>query len=86
MQGVREGWTAMASLSHTVVFHTTGDDLDMIGAGGEERWMCQEARSDRLEDGRITHHSRIWADGKHIATTLQDGMIRLPREEGESKL
>ena len=83
--GVDE-WRAMASLSHTVVFHTTGAALRMTDAEGNARWMLQEARTDRLEDDRVTHHSRIWDDaGKHVATTLQDGMLKLSRESG-SKL
>ena len=83
-------WKAMASLSHTVILHETGMALDMVGrglTGGERegRWMCQEAWTDRLEDGRITHHSRLWAEGRHVGTTLQDGMVRLVAGEG-SKL
>ena len=82
MQDV-EDWRAMASLSHTVVFHTTDDALDMTTTAGSEKWILQEASTDRLEDDRITHHSRIWDDkGKHIATTFQDGMLKLPKDGG----
>ena len=78
---------AMASLSHTVVFHVLDAGLDITHGGGREKWMLQEARTDRFEDDRITHHSRLWDDrGRHIATTFQDGMVKPPREAGSSKL
>ena len=68
----------IASLSVTVVFHTTAESLAMYDDQGKERWFCQEVWTDRLEDGRGTHHSRIWDDqGRHIASTSQDCMIRI---------
>lgn len=74
-----DGYLAMASLSHTVVFHTTGATLDTTDTVGKERWVMQEARTDRLEDERITYHSRIWDDtNRHIATVFQNGMVRWP--------
>lgn len=76
--------TSLASLSHTVIFHTAAPALSMFDEEGRERWFCQEVWTDRAEDGRGVHHSRIWnSEGRHIATTFQDGMMRLrcdPRE------
>lgn len=69
----------LGSLSHTVVFHVGADALDMGSKSGEDAsWFMQEAWSDRAGDGRGIHHSRMWdAEGRHIATTLQDGMVRV---------
>lgn len=72
--GVGENFSRMASLTHTVVLHSTGRMLDLSSG----KWFMQEAWTDRFGDGRGVHHSRIWdTEGHHVATTLQDGLIRL---------
>ena len=76
--------SVMASLSHTVIFHVGVEALSMIGKEGTEDWFCQEAWTDRVGDGRGVHNSRIWdGNGRHIATTLQDGLVRLRSEDRE---
>lgn len=80
--------TNLSSLSHSVVFHTTAEALSLFDEDGKRRWFCQEVWTDRAEDGRGVHHSRIWgSDGRHIATTIQDGLMRLGGSpEGMKKL
>jgi hypothetical protein len=70
----------MASLSHTVVFHSAGESLAFAedDVKGQEKWFVQEVWTDRVNDGRIDHKSKIWSkQGDHIASTMQDGLLRL---------
>lgn len=68
----------LASLNHTVVFHGGAETLDMASAREEERWFVQESWTDRLGDGRGIHHSRLLdANGRHVASTMQDGMVTI---------
>ena len=68
----------MKSLSQTVIFHAAEQALSACDQDGKARWFCQEVWTDRVGDGRCTHHSRIWdQDGRHIATTTQDGLMKL---------
>ena len=77
----------MGSLSHNVIFHADADELNMLEQGiGKSRWFCQESWTGGARQGRGIHHSRLWRDdGLHLATTLQDGMMRLtvPGKEGK---
>ena len=46
------------------------------------RWFCQEAWTGGAQNGRGIHESRMWReDGVHVASTLQDGMVRLKRDD-----
>lgn len=75
---INDNFGAMSSLNHTVVFHGGAEMLDMARRQEEERWFAQESWTDRHGDGRGLHHSKIWdPSGRHIATTMQDGMVRL---------
>jgi acyl-CoA thioesterase len=66
-----------ASLSHTIIFHAGPDRLAFQGKEGR-RWFYLETGADRLADGRGLHQGRIFdASGYHVASTLQDGAIRL---------
>ena len=78
----------MASLSHTVIFHGDSKELDMIDPStGKARWFCQEAWAGGSRHGRGLHQSRIWRDdGLQIASTIQDGMVRLKRHDGSGKV
>ncbi|KAF7191157.1 hypothetical protein HII31_07517 [Pseudocercospora fuligena] len=42
------------------------------------KWFVQESWTTRAGGGRGLHHSRIWdpETGVHVATTLQDGLVR----------
>ncbi|KAL5366116.1 thioesterase-like superfamily-domain-containing protein [Aspergillus floccosus] len=86
-------WVAMASLSITVVFHEHGDALRMmdwdspVTQDGEpaKRWFIQEAWSPRSGENRVIHESWLWSpDGKLVATSYQDGMLRLQAKENSS--
>lgn len=78
--------TQMGSLAHTVIFHASMDDLwfgpsavadsKLHDRGG--RWFCREDSSNRVTDGRGLFHSKLLsADGVHVSSILQDGMIRV---------
>jgi hypothetical protein len=86
----------MGSLSHSVVFHvpSTGLLIHPVGenpsngggADGDDddddaKWFCQEAWTPQSGGGRGMHESRIWAaDGTHVASTWQDGLLRRAEE------
>lgn len=78
--GLQESYSMLASLSYTFVFHNVNAGyISAVDAkNGESKWFLQEVWSDRAADGRVMHHSRIWDDeGRHLATTMQDGLLRL---------
>jgi len=76
--GVANNYSAMASLSHAVVFHCEGADLAMVERDGAPRWFCQEFRVERVAHGRAFVTSRIWReDGLHVASQNQDGLVRM---------
>lgn len=55
-------------------------------ATGKPRWFCQEAWTGGAQNGRGLHESRMWReDGLHVASTIQDGMVRLKRDDGVHK-
>lgn len=80
----------IASLGHSIIFHTDGEALLLSAApprptstaaspdwADKRPWVIQEAWTSRSGEGRGIHESRIWAeDGTHIATTMQDGLVR----------
>ena len=76
----REGVT-MASLNHTVVIHGGVERLRSVDDGGRPKWFVQEAWTSNSGENRGCHESRLWdwEAGDVIATTIQDGMIRIPR-------
>lgn len=78
-------FTSMSSLVHTVTFHSPFASLRFgPGSGGtspmddpKDNWFCLEAWGSRMSGGRATFHCRLWnSDGEHIATGMQDGLIR----------
>ena len=86
--GLQKRWTAMASLSHTVIFHTSGPALVLGRSEIEdhqdqgEKWFVQEVWTDRVVDDRTVHKSKIYSeDGVHVASTMQDGLLRLAPED-----
>ncbi|KAK5119052.1 hypothetical protein LTR62_000263 [Meristemomyces frigidus] len=82
-------WTQMGTLVHTVVFHTGMEDLWFEPPpqnasssspldDDEGRWFCKEDSSDRVAGGRGMFRSQVWAaNGRHVATIMQEGMIRV---------
>jgi acyl-CoA thioesterase len=77
--GIGDGYSHMASLAHTVILHGNPEDLSCSsGDATDNKWFCQEAWAPRNGNGRVLHESRMWdEDGKHIATIVQDGLLRL---------
>lgn len=76
--GIGDEFGRMASLSHTVVLHVGAEGLRMVDGDGRERWFVQEAWTERTGGGRGMHNSRLWDEsGVHVASTLQDGMVRV---------
>lgn len=76
----------MASLSHSVIFHVDSKRLTLPFVESDEAsdqgWFFQEAWTPRSEAGRGIHESKIWdANGLHIASSFQDGLVR--RASGE---
>lgn len=71
--------SAIASISHTVVFHVPSKGL-RVGKGD---WFCQDAFSERSGGGRGLHTSKIWdGNGVHIASSWQDGLLRAGQSIG----
>jgi acyl-CoA thioesterase len=69
------------SLSITVVFHGPPQRLNMIDKGtGKRKMFVQESWASNSGADRLCHNSRLWDydEGRIIATTLQDGMMRFP--------
>ncbi|KAF2102395.1 Thioesterase/thiol ester dehydrase-isomerase [Rhizodiscina lignyota] len=91
MLDVGDDYMQMASLSHTVILHVNPDGMNAVKRqaagkpGTGKKWFCQEAWATRNAVGRTLHESKIWDDeGVHIATTIQDGLVRLgPGTRGE---
>lgn len=54
----------------------------------ERKWYMQEVWTDRAEGGRGLHRSRIWdpVTGVHLATTIQDGLVRFKDDSSPPKL
>ncbi|KAF4313069.1 Acyl-CoA thioesterase [Botryosphaeria dothidea] len=86
--GAGNNYTAMATLSHSVVFHVSVSGLEMAEKDGKEAriWYCQETRMSRVSGGRGMLESRIWNEkGVHIASTYQDGLVTLGDRPGSGK-
>lgn len=84
--GIGNNYSQIASLSHTVIFHADGEELSMTDPStGQARWFCQEAWTGGSRHGRGLHQSRMWRDedGLQIASTIQDGLVRLRRTDGK---
>lgn len=85
---------AMASLSHTVIFHTHGPALrmvnwDVVNENGKEsvrpspKWFTMESRSSASGEHRGIYEARLWGpDGVLVATAVQDGILRLANNRG----
>lgn len=86
--GAGNGYTAMATLSHSVVFHVGARELGMAEQDSKEarKWYCQESKCTRVSGARGMHESRIWSpSGIHIASTWQDGLVRLEKSFGSKE-
>lgn len=71
----------MGTLSHTVNFHGDAKNWVMVDEqSGKPKEYMQESWISNSGADRITHNSRLWdkATGRIIASTVQDGMMRLP--------
>lgn len=93
---IGDDYLRIASLSHTVIFHTNPDAMSMlpkkeswgaravasergdVAAKRKHKWFCEEAWTTRNGVGRCLRESKMWDDtGVHIATSMQDGLVRL---------
>jgi acyl-CoA thioesterase len=82
--GVSDKFTHMASLSHTVVFHSPASHMMLQTRSKKRLWFNQEVWTTRAAGGRAMHHSRIIGPGNtHVATTFQEGMIRVGHGENQ---
>ena len=74
----------MGSLGHTVIFHGDDRHLRTVDDNGKQKWFIQEAWTGSSGADRVCHESRLWdyENGRVIATTLQDGMMRIPLQSG----
>lgn len=71
----------MGSLSHTVNFHGYAKEWLMVDEQtGRPKEYIQESWISNSGADRVTHNSRLWdkQTGKIIASTVQDGMMRMP--------
>ena len=73
----------MGSLGHTVIFHGDDRHLKTADETGKQKWFLQEAWTGSSGADRVCHESRLWdyETGRIIATTLQDGMMRIPAQD-----
>jgi len=72
------------SLSHTVILHGSPRYLTLTNASdGKAKWFVQEAWTSNSGENRGCHESRLWdfEAGRILATTVQDGMMRVPTME-----
>jgi acyl-CoA thioesterase len=72
-------YSSMASLSHTVVFHVQAEEMSMVDKDGKPKWFCMEETIDHISHGRALEIAKLWdVEGNNaIASTMQDGMVRL---------
>lgn len=88
--GVGKGITQVGSLAHTVIFHAPFEALQFRSPGDRDEsqgnWFAKEDSTDRASVGRVVYHSRVQdPTGRHIATILQDGLLRLGRPPAGNK-
>jgi acyl-CoA thioesterase len=75
-----------SSLSHTVTFHVGAEKLRFFDEERKRRWYFLETSAKRVNDGRGLHEGRVYdREGNHVATTMQDGAIRLKWKDEEEK-
>ena len=70
----------LGSLAHTVIFHGPVSTINMVAGSGRRKLYLQESWTSNSGADRVCHNSRLWDydEGKVIATTIQDGMMRMP--------
>lgn len=88
---VGDTFTSMASLSHTVVFHTPSAQFllhpDNVQDEKDRVWFAKEDWTTRAAGGRGIHHSRmIGPGGVHVATSWQEGMVRIGKGKNKNEI
>lgn len=69
----------MGSLAHTVIFHGPPGRLKMTDENDKRKMYVQESWTSNSGADRVCLNSRLWDydEGRIIATTMQDGMMRI---------
>ena len=69
----------MGSLAHTVIFHGPPSRMQMVDDNGKQKMYVQESWTSNSGADRLCHHGELWDydEGRVIATTMQDGMMRI---------
>ena len=86
---VAGSYSQMGSLAHTVIFHAPYEQLKFkpatVSIGPQGNWYVKEDWTTRVSVGRAMYHSHVFApDGTHIATLMQDGMLRVGSKPKEA--
>lgn len=81
-------YTGLASLSHSVIFHCPVSQLLLQNSErGDKPWFCKEDWTNRAAGGRGMHLSRIIGfGGTHVASTWQEGMVRVGIDLNEQEI
>jgi len=76
--GLGNSYSAIASLSHTVIMHCEPDEFDLVGADGQAKWFVIEESVEHIGHGRGLIQSTIWdwKEQRPILRMVQDGMLR----------
>ncbi|QIW95765.1 hypothetical protein AMS68_001283 [Peltaster fructicola] len=84
-------YSQMGSLTHTVIFHSPIEQMmfppPAKHSSPQGDWYCKEDWTTRIGSGRGMFHCRVLSpNGTHIATVMQDGMIRLDKKSASTSV
>ena len=81
--GFEKRQTSAGSLAHNVIVHGSPRNMHLEDVNGKAKWFVQEAWTSNSGEGRGCHESRLWdfEAGRILATTVQDGMMRVPKAD-----
>lgn len=89
--GDPDGWSTVASLTLTVIFHQQGesirmlepDPVDTTGKQLRRKWFLHESSTSRSGESRGLFELRVWTeDGTLLATMQQDSIVRYGEPPG----
>jgi acyl-CoA thioesterase len=72
-------YSNIASLSHTVIFHGEAETINLVDTQGRPKDFCIEGIVEHISHGRALVNTKLWdvATGKPVASSFQDGMVRM---------